>query len=137
MQIHKHIKYSNTNQTLNVYSPQMRRSNNTQVPIVLLIHGGGFVAFDNTRVEPIAYQLAEIGCVVVTPNYRKLGPNIYITDALDDILDAFFWTKVYGQTYGGNPNKMFVMGVSGGGVLAALVTNTRKKNRIQAYLGQP
>ena len=27
MQIHKHIKYSNTNQTLNVYSPQMRRSN--------------------------------------------------------------------------------------------------------------
>ena len=122
MQIHKNIKYSNRNQTLNVYSPLMR-----QAPIVLLIHGGGFVAFDNTRVEPIAQQLAEIGCVVVTPNYRKLGPNIYITDALDDILEAFFWTKVYGQTYGGNPNKMFVMGVSGGGVLAALVTNTRKQ----------
>ena len=122
MNIHKNIKYSDTNQTLNVYTPL----NNRQAPIVLLIHGGGFVAFDNTRLEPIVQQLSEIGCVVVPPNYRKLGPNIYITDALDDILGAFFWTKVYGQTYGGNPNKMFIMGVSGGGLLAALVTNTRK-----------
>ena len=39
-----------------------------QAPIVLLIHGGGFVTFDNTRVEPISQQLAEIGCVVVTEN---------------------------------------------------------------------
>lgn len=45
-------------------------------PVVLLVHGGFWrSAWDRTHTRPQARALADLGHVVVTPEYRRVGPG--------------------------------------------------------------
>lgn len=92
-------------------------------PLVVYMHGGGFVMGSPTRVALQARAIAEAtGAVVVAPSYR-LAPAHPFPAAPDDIWDALAWLvrPENAASIGADPAAGFVLGgVSAGGNLAAV-----------------
>ncbi len=108
---------------LDLYMPEGARG----VPVVLFIHGGYWVegdrnyfAFASGLYGSVGRALARegIGCVITS--YR-LSPETGIEGMLDDVLAALRWTQENAAAHGGDPARIFVMGHSAGGHLAALL----------------
>ena len=107
---------------LDVYRPEGKGP----YPVLLLLHGGGWVAggkddvFGMYGYGTIARCLAERGLVVVLPNYR-LSPGVRHPEHVKDVARAFAWAYGHCKDYRGDPRQLFVSGHSAGGHLAALL----------------
>ena len=118
---------------LNVWTPEIR----TKVPkaVLLWIHGGGFV--EGAASPPMYHgeQLAKMGIVVVSINYR-LGiggffalPELTQESAhhasgnygLLDILAALQWTQRNIRAFGGDPARVTIAGQSAGATAEELL----------------
>ena len=91
----------------------------TGAPVVLYLHGGGFIAGSARAWRPFAAALStHTGMPVLSVDYR-LVPEHTITDALDDALDAYRWLT--GQR---RPGRGIVLAgdSAGGGLVFALIT---------------
>ena len=78
-------------------------------------------AAQKTWYQLLAAALATRGYVVVVPDYR-LYPEIRFPDFLVDGAKALRWTHDNVATLGGDPQRLFVMGHSAGGHIAAMLT---------------
>ncbi len=89
------------------------------VPLVLNIHGGGFVSGDldndNTRASLIAKH---VPCTVVSVEYR-LAPESIFPAQLHDCLAALNYAIDNADTLGIDPENIGVFGTSAGGCIAA------------------
>lgn len=96
----------------------------SQAPVVLQIHGGGWV-FGHKRQQavPMLVDLASRGFVCVSANYR-LSPHATFPEHLIDVKRALIWIRQHIHEYGGDPLCVIVTGGSAGGHLAALVALT-------------
>jgi acetyl esterase len=91
------------------------------LPVLLYLHGGGFVIGDVDTCESMCRQLAvQSGVAVVAINYR-LAPEHKYPAGLEDAWAAFNWLLSQGHTVGVNGRRMAVAGDSAGGTLAACV----------------
>jgi len=88
-------------------------------PIIMDVHGGGFVAgnldFDNNRAT---YLAMNIPAIVVSVDYR-LSPASIFPDALEDCYAVWNWIYDNAESLGGNKEKMGLFGTSAGGNLCA------------------
>lgn len=90
------------------------------LPVVLYIHGGGFIAGSPEVAEEPNRALAnDAGVIVVAAHYR-LAPEAKFPAATDDTFAALKWTAENIERYGGDPTRLVVMGDSAGGNLAAV-----------------
>jgi arylformamidase len=103
-------------QTLDVYSP----SQGKQLPIVVWIHGGGWQRGDKSEVHHKPQAFVDKGFLFVSINYRLL-PTATIKQMAGDVAKAIRWVHDHAKEYGGDPNRIIVMGHSAGAQLAALV----------------
>ncbi|MCG6158572.1 alpha/beta hydrolase [Rubinisphaera margarita] len=85
-------------------------------PVLVYFHGGGLTG--GRRGGP---DLTEQGVCLVAPSYR-LNPKAQCPDYLNDAADALAWTFKNIEQYGGDPNRIFVGGMSAGSYLAAMIT---------------
>jgi acetyl esterase len=86
-------------------------------PIIVYLHGGGFVIGCVNFYKPIMTSLAQYtGCIVIGVDYRK-APEHKFPAAPDDCLEAIQWIIKNGEKYGGDTTKICVMGDSAGGTL--------------------
>lgn len=107
-------------QTLRVFTPASA-AEGTQ-PIILWIHGGGWVLFDEDSYDSSCRGLAnKTGAIVVSPHYR-LAPEYVFPAAHDDVLTAWRWTAANAAQLGGGPSRMAIGGESAGGTMAAATT---------------
>lgn len=92
------------------------------VPVVLWIHGGGYIMGTPENEDRWAAGFLEaIDCVVVCAGYR-LAPRDSFPAALDDLMAAIGWIRREGPAVGIDPSRLVVAGESaGGGLAAALV----------------
>ncbi len=90
-----------------------------RMPVVLLIHGGGWRSGDKTLEWPMAAALARQGMVTLCVEYRLSTEALYPA-AAEDILSAIRWVLRHARTYGFDPNRIALYGTSSGGQLAAL-----------------
>ncbi len=99
-----------------------REVGGTPAPVVLWIHGGGYImGKPSTEGRWAKAFLEAIDCVVVCPGYR-LAPKHQFPAALDDLLAAVAWIREQGPSRGVDPDRLVVAGESaGGGLAAALV----------------
>lgn len=89
-----------------------------QRPIVLFIHGGGWIAGSLEIVDSFCRSLAGLsGCIVVSIDYR-LAPECPYPAGLEDCYDALTWV-VSEQEALGSAGSIVVAGESAGGNLAA------------------
>lgn len=103
-------------QRVNVYVPE----GDGPFPVVVYFHGGGFVGGSlNVVDEPARALAADAGVVVMTAAYR-LAPEHKFPAATDDSLAALVWAAEHAAEFGGDPARLFVMGDSAGGNLAAV-----------------
>jgi acetyl esterase/lipase len=107
---------------LDVYRPRAKGT----YPVVLLVHGGGWMISSKDEVlglygyGTIGRCLAERGLVVVVPNHR-LSPGVRHPEHIKDVARAFDWTYRHCEEYGGDPRQLYVAGHSSGGHLVALL----------------
>ena len=124
----KDISYINDNSNehkLDIYY----KSNNELKPIMIDIHGGGFISGSKEMDSLFANYLAQRGFVVFTLNYRLAYPTITVFDQIEDISDAVKWIISNAEKYEGNLDAMYITGHSAGGVLAiaeSLLCNDKK-----------
>lgn len=107
---------ANERQMLDVYAPDNARN----LPVVFWIHGGGWQAGDKTSVQIKPKAFVEKGFVFVSTNYRLL-PNVEMETIFRDIAKSMHWVHDHIAEYGGDPQRILVMGHSAGAQLAALI----------------
>lgn len=90
-------------------------------PVVVHYHGGGFVTGSLESIDEPNRALAnEIGAVVIGVTYRK-APESTFPAAHEDAMAALHWVAATIGEYGGDPQRMGVMGDSVGANLAVSV----------------
>jgi acetyl esterase/lipase len=103
-------------QVLDVYSPAGAKD----LPVVFWIHGGGWQTGDKSDVQLKPHVFNERGFVFVSTNYRLL-PDVDMGSIIRDVAKAVRWVHDHIAEYGGDPNRLFIMGHSAGAQLAALI----------------
>ncbi|MGE3861242.1 MAG: alpha/beta hydrolase [Burkholderiaceae bacterium] len=88
-------------------------------PVVMYMHGGGFVAGDLDSSETSAWgYAAQIGAVVVSVDYR-LAPEFPYPAQLNDCWSVLQWIPSQAGALGIDPHRIAVTGESAGGTLSA------------------
>ncbi|MEO5838251.1 MAG: alpha/beta hydrolase [Acidimicrobiales bacterium] len=91
------------------------------LPMVVLFHGGGFIAGSPDSHDGGARELcAQADAIVVSVDYR-LAPEHKFPAAADDCHAALLWTAAHAAELGGDATRLAITGDSAGGNLAAAV----------------
>ncbi len=93
-------------------------SNQKLKPILVDIHGGGFISGYKEMNSLFANYLAQRGFVVFNLNYRLAYPTINVFDQIEDISNAVKWIVSNAGKFEANIDEMYIAGHSAGGVLA-------------------
>jgi acetyl esterase/lipase len=99
-------------------------------PVLLHMHGGGFVMPDPTLLPRIQGIATDCHCVVVSVDYR-LAPETRYPGALEDNYAALKWVHAHAAELGIDRSKIAVGGESaGGGHAARLAIHARDRNEV-------
>jgi acetyl esterase/lipase len=91
-----------------------------KVPVVMWIHGGGWVWGDRWMYPQVGRRFAEAGIGFAAISYR-LSPKVQHPAHAQDCARAFAWLHTHVAEHGGDPDRLFIAGQSAGGHLAALL----------------
>ena len=92
------------------------------LPVIVSVHGGGWVYGDKERYQWYCMDLASRGFVVVNFTYR-LAPEFKFPASMEDTCAAFSWTLAHIGEYGGDATRIFAVGDSAGGHMLGLFCN--------------
>lgn len=107
---------SNNGLTLDVYTPDRAQN----APVVVFFFGGRWSEGDKLQYKFVGQALASRGIVAVIPNYR-LYPAVRFPAFVEDGATALKWARANIGAYGGDANKLFVMGHSAGAQIASML----------------
>ena len=86
--------------------------------IVMFFHGGAFIRGNKSSngaiYDNVSYWFVHQGCVAVNVEYR-LAPDAPYPAGAEDVIAAVQWVKQNAARWGGNPQRVFLMGHSAGG----------------------
>ena len=123
------IKNDTRTTPLRIYTPN--ELNN--LPIILYIHGGAWVAGNLDTHDNLArYLCNEVQALVVSVGYLN-APEGKFPESLEQCNDALHWIVSHAQEYHANPARLAVVGDSAGGNMAAalcLLVRDRKGPKI-------
>lgn len=114
--------------TLNVWAPHAAKA----VPVMVFIHGGGFIVGSKDAPVHDGTQFARSGVICVAINYR-MGidgflpiPGIPTNLGLRDMIAALEWVRGNIAEFGGDPGNVTVFGESAGAMaISDLITSPR------------
>ncbi len=104
-----------------VYMPAGSKDN-ARLPVIVVVHGGGWASGDKWTMEGYSRLLARGGFVVVNINYR-LAPAYVFPSQVDDVRSALMWTKENADRFSIDTDRLGLFGYSAGGHLTALVAS--------------
>jgi acetyl esterase/lipase len=103
-------------------------------PVVLCLHGGGWVGGDRGQLTQTLEALARRGYVAASPDYR-LAPKDHFPAPLEDCKAAVRWLRANVKKYNGDPQRIGALGFSAGGHLACLLGVTGKDDGLEGKGG--
>ncbi|WP_110944860.1 carboxylesterase/lipase family protein [Streptomyces niger] len=113
--------------TVNVFTPAVAEGD---LPVMVFVHGGGFVAGSTRSALYDGSAFARDGVVLVTLNYR-LGiagfldlPGAPANRGLLDVVAALHWVKENIAAFGGDPHNVTLFGQSAGATIVGGVLAT-------------
>lgn len=114
--------------TLNVWTPKPAKG--AKLPVMLWIHGGGFVGGSGTLPESDGTALARRDVIIVSINYRLGRFGFFAHPALGkdgnwglmDQIAALKWVRRNIASFGGDPAKVTIFGESAGGESVSRLT---------------
>ncbi len=87
-------------------------------PVLIDIHGGGFISEDKAMNRLWGHYMAKLGFVVFELNVRLCYPDVTVFDQITDIDAAVRYVLSDLKGYEADKDKLFIAGHSSGGVLA-------------------
>jgi para-nitrobenzyl esterase len=119
---------------LNVYAP-IKAQPTSKLPVMVWIHGGGFIAGAGSEPRYSNSPLVDKGVVLVTLNYRLGVFGFLATDdlakenaghagnyGLMDMVAALKWVKANIGAFGGDANNVTIFGESAGSFAVSMLT---------------
>lgn len=100
---------------LDVFAPSGGRA-----PVLIFIHGGYWRALDKSDHSFLAPALVASGAALVVPNY-SLCPAVGVADIALQMTRVVAWVHRHAADFGGDPERVAVIGHSAGGHLSAML----------------
>jgi para-nitrobenzyl esterase len=134
---------------LNVWTPAERKAE--KLPVLYWIHGGGFVMGAASQPLYDGEELARLGCVVVSVNYRlglfgflahptlsqESDEQVSGNYGLLDQVEGLRWVKRNIAAFGGDPDRVTIFGESAGGIsVLCLMVSPPAKGLFQRAVAQ-
>jgi acetyl esterase/lipase len=108
--------------TLDVHHPRRGFSN---APVVVYFHGGSWRDGDRTEYRYVGENLAAAGALVLVPDFRQ-APLHPFPAFMEDAAAAVLWARAHAAEFGGDPQRIYVMGHSSGAHIAALLATDKR-----------
>ncbi len=105
-----------------------------KLPIMLNIHGGGYVMGDKDCRTSLSSRYASLGYFVLDINYR-LCPKFTFPAAVRDCVDAINYLEVLAEKYNIDLSKICITGDSAGAYYATMVTAISANPELGEKLG--
>ena len=106
--------------TANLLDVYHKRHISSPQDVIIFIHGGSWNSGKKDTYWFLGRNFARKNKVMVIINY-PLSPKAQYQDMADDCAKAVKWVQLNISKYGGNPDRIFLMGHSAGAHLAALI----------------
>ena len=94
------------------------RMDGSKKPILIDIHGGGFISEDKAMNRLFGAYMAKLGFVVFELNVRLAYPEWTVFDQIEDIDKGVRFAIERAGKYEGDTDQLYIAGHSSGGVLA-------------------
>lgn len=91
-----------------------------KAPVLVFLHGGYWRASDKSDSSFVASAFTDEGAMVVIPNY-SLCPEVGMERIPLQLTQALAWVWRHAADYGGDPNRVILVGHSAGGHLASML----------------
>lgn len=116
---------------LDIESPTpLEGPNLEKLPVIISVHGGGYVTNNKECNRPHCQYLASKGFKVVNINY-SLQPEAEMDEEMRDIRDAVAWVGENADKYGFDTDNVFMTGDSSGGHMVLLYTGLQHSEALQ------
>ena len=102
-------------ETLDLHVPEANRGN---APLVMFIHGGYWRALDKSDHSFVVPPMLDSGAIVANINY-DLCPTITLDEMVDEIANAVHYCSDNAESWGADPNNLYLFGHSAGAHLSA------------------
>lgn len=112
-----YIDDGNPYHLLDVYYPE-GKINKEGLPVIIDIHGGGWMYATKDLNEYYCLELASRGYVVFSISYR-LVPDVTVNEQINDSMQALAWISKNIKNYPANKDTICITGDSAGGQLAS------------------
>lgn len=89
-------------------------------PVVVFFYGGGWDSGDKSSYKFVGAALAAAGVIVVIPNYT-LYPKAKFPRFMQDAARSVVWARAHAREWGGDPERLFLIGHSAGAHIAVLL----------------
>jgi triacylglycerol lipase len=124
MRIERDVAYgADPLQRLDVYRPM--RAVPGGAPVIVLVHGGGFVRGDKQERANGGIHFAKAGYLTLLPNYR-LAPAAGWPAGAEDVAAVWSWARREAAARGGDPERIVLMGESAGATHVAAAALIRR-----------
>jgi len=110
---------------LDVYVPAAAVPTTSLRPVLVAFHGGGFIRGDKAAKANAGWCFAREGLVTVVPNYR-LAPESHWPSGPEDVAAVVRWLRAHAAEYGGDPDRIVLMGESAGAAHVAAAVLMRR-----------
>ena len=94
------------------------RMDGTKKPVLIDIHGGGFISEDKAMNRLFGNYMAKLGFVVFELNVRLAYPEWTVFEQIEDIDKGVRFALRCASEYEGDTDQLYIAGHSSGGVLA-------------------
>lgn len=122
VKVEKNINYTDKDderRQLNVY---YQKDKSVKKDVIVFIHGGSWSSGKKDIYWWLGRNMARKGTVTVNINYG-LAPENQYPQMAEDCAMAVKWVQTHISEYGGNPERIFLMGHSAGAHLAELINS--------------
>ncbi len=124
----------NPKQRVDLYLPKQRKSDKP-LPVVALIHGGGWVNGDRLGYAAQAMQFARSGEFAAIAVGYRLSKEAKWPSQIHDCKAAIRWIRGHAKEHGLDPGRIAVWGSSAGGHLSSLLGASGDVKELEGSLG--
>ncbi|MCD8155470.1 MAG: alpha/beta hydrolase [Clostridiales bacterium] len=131
----KDVSYSDDGEEKHVLDLFGTQSYDEATPVVVEVHGGGFIGGTKEINTDHAIFYAEQGYTVVAPEYGKVPKDGNFTDTMRDLFECYNWIADNAEEYHFDLENIFISGDSAGGYYTLLTYAIWNSEELQEYFG--